>query len=52
MLDVALLFYPAVRVQSAWMVPLFTSLIIPITVLGLTAVLAFDALRKPAQTAG
>jgi hypothetical protein len=51
MLDVALLFYAPVRVQRAWMVPLFTSLIIPIAVLGLTAVLALEALRKPSRPA-
>jgi hypothetical protein len=46
MLDLALLFYPPERVQRAWAVPLFTSLLIPLLVFGLTCVSAFETLRN------
>jgi hypothetical protein len=40
MLDVALLIYSPARVQSAWSVPLFSSLVIPLAVLGAMGVVA------------
>lgn len=46
MLDVGLLFYPPERVQHAWPVPLFTSLLIPLMVFGLTCVSAFETSRN------
>lgn len=51
MLDVALLFYAPARVEKAWAIPLFTSLIIPLVVLGLTVILTMEALRKPPRSA-
>ncbi len=45
-LMLASLFVPASSVQRAWTVPLYTSLGIPLVVLGLLAVCAIDRLRS------
>jgi hypothetical protein len=46
MLDVALLIYSPVRVQSAWSVPLFSSLVIPLAVLGAMSVVTTSIARN------
>ncbi len=46
MLDVALLIYPAARVQKAWSVPLFSSLLIPLAVLGATVTVGIERPRR------
>ena len=47
MLDLALAIYPVDRVQAAWAVPLFTSLVIPLAILGAVAGLAISAMQQP-----
>ncbi len=47
MLDVALLIYPPGRVYNAWSVPLFSSLIIPLAVVGATVAVGLGELRRP-----
>jgi hypothetical protein len=48
-LMVAWLFLPASSVQRVWAMPLYTSLGIPLVVLGLLAVCAIDLLRGAAR---
>ena len=50
MLDVALLIYPASRVQNAWQIPLFASLVTPLAVLGATATLGVQMIQRTLDT--